>query len=131
MTFLDLVAGDHVFLDANTLVYHFCPHPSFGTACNDLLYRIESQDLLASTSTHVLTEVAHRLMLFEASSLPGWSLTGVKARLPIWSRQGLSSRQHGPTTAGAESRPRETWLSEIARIAIPRKSPGQAGQYVE
>ena len=32
MTFADLVAGDHVFLDANTLVYHFGPHPALGAA---------------------------------------------------------------------------------------------------
>ena len=28
MTFLDLVAGDAVFIDANTFVYHFAPEPS-------------------------------------------------------------------------------------------------------
>ena len=28
MTFADLLRGDSVFLDANTLVYHFEPHPS-------------------------------------------------------------------------------------------------------
>jgi predicted nucleic acid-binding protein len=81
MTFADLVAGDHVFLDANTLVYHFGPHPTLGAACNQLVHRIENQELSGSTSTHVLSEVAHRLMLFEASNLPGWSLTGVKGRL--------------------------------------------------
>ncbi len=53
MTFLDLVAGDHVFLDANTLVYHFGPHPTFGAACNGLLYRIENQEPVAFTSTYV------------------------------------------------------------------------------
>jgi hypothetical protein len=33
MTFADLATGDSVFLDANTLIYHFGPHPTFGTAC--------------------------------------------------------------------------------------------------
>jgi hypothetical protein len=32
-----LTAGDSVFLDANTLVYHFGLHPNFGAACNELL----------------------------------------------------------------------------------------------
>jgi hypothetical protein len=27
MTFADLLAGDSVFVDANTLTYHFQPHP--------------------------------------------------------------------------------------------------------
>jgi hypothetical protein len=35
MTFADLVAGDAVFVDANTLTYHFQPHPVWGPACTD------------------------------------------------------------------------------------------------
>jgi predicted nucleic acid-binding protein len=81
MIFADLVAGDHIFLDANTLIYHFSPHPSLGTVCNQLVQRIENGDLLGFTSTHILSEVAHRLMLLEASSLPGWTLAKVKQRL--------------------------------------------------
>jgi hypothetical protein len=57
MTFADLAAGDSVFVDANTLIYHFGPHPTFGTACRQLVGRIESQDLLGFTSTHTLGEV--------------------------------------------------------------------------
>jgi hypothetical protein len=30
MTFADLLSGDSVFLDANTLVYHFSAHAAFG-----------------------------------------------------------------------------------------------------
>jgi hypothetical protein len=37
MTFADLLAGDPVFLDANTLVYHFTLDPVYGTACSQLL----------------------------------------------------------------------------------------------
>lgn len=81
MIFTDLAAGDHVFLDANTFIYHFGPHPTFGPACNQLVQRIENQELLGFTSTHVLSEVAHRLMLFEAATLPGWSLSGVRQHL--------------------------------------------------
>jgi predicted nucleic acid-binding protein len=76
-----LTAGDSVFLDANTLVYHFGLHPSFGAACNELLARIERQDLLGYTSTHVLSELAHRLMMVEASALPGWTASKIKLRL--------------------------------------------------
>jgi hypothetical protein len=32
MIFTDLAAGDSIFLDANTLIYHFGPHPIFGPA---------------------------------------------------------------------------------------------------
>ncbi len=72
MTFADLVRGDSVFLDANTFVFHFQPHAVFGPPCTDLLKRIELQEFSGCTSTHVLSEVAHRLMTMEASSLFTW-----------------------------------------------------------
>lgn len=81
MIFPDLAAGDHVFLDANTFIYHFGPHPTFGPTCNQLLQRIENRELVGFTSTHVLSEVAHRLMIFEAANLPGWSLAGARQHL--------------------------------------------------
>jgi predicted nucleic acid-binding protein len=81
MIFAQLPQGCSVFLDANTLVYHFQPHPLFAAACNQLLARIENQDFAGFTSTHTLTEVAHRLMMMEAASLPGWQPTKVKRRL--------------------------------------------------
>ena len=57
---------ESVFVDANAFVYHFTPHPTFKAACSDFLDRIEHGDLLGFTSTHVLTDVAHRLMTTEA-----------------------------------------------------------------
>jgi len=72
MTFADLVRGDSVFLDANTFVFHFQPHVVFGPPCTDLLRRIELQEFSGYTSTHVLSEVAHRLMTMEASVLFNW-----------------------------------------------------------
>jgi predicted nucleic acid-binding protein len=81
MTFDDLAAGQSVFLDANTLVYHFEPHPDFGPACNQLISRVERQDVSAFTSTHILTEVAHRLMMIEAAALPGWTPSKVRQRV--------------------------------------------------
>jgi predicted nucleic acid-binding protein len=73
MTFADLPRSASVFLDANTFVYHFMPHPLYGNSCSDLLTRIERQELLGLTSTHILTELAHRLMTHEASQVFGWS----------------------------------------------------------
>jgi predicted nucleic acid-binding protein len=62
MIFADLVAGESVFLDANTFIYHFAPDPILGPACSQLLQRIDQQDIVGYTSTHILSEVAHRLM---------------------------------------------------------------------
>jgi predicted nucleic acid-binding protein len=81
MTFADLVAGDGVFVDANVLTYHFQPHPLWGPACSDLLLRIESRELAGFTSTHVLSEVSHRLMTIQASALFGWPFSGIGNRL--------------------------------------------------
>ena len=66
MTFADLLAGDAVFLDANTLVYHFTRDPVYGAACGQLLQRIENQEVRGLTSTHILSETAHRIMTIEA-----------------------------------------------------------------
>lgn len=79
--FSQLAVGDSVFVDANTLVYHFGLHPTFGIACNQLFACIERQEVLGYTSTHVLSELAHRLMMVEASALPGWTASKIKLRL--------------------------------------------------
>jgi predicted nucleic acid-binding protein len=81
MIFADLVAGESVFVDANILIYYFGPHPTFGAACHQLIQRIENQELHGFASTHVLAEVAHQLMIIEASTLPGWAPGKVKQRL--------------------------------------------------
>jgi predicted nucleic acid-binding protein len=67
------VGGESIFLDANPLVYHFAPHPKFGSACTQLIKRIDNQALQAMTSTHVLSEAAYHLMTLEASTLFGWT----------------------------------------------------------
>lgn len=67
MIFTDLTAGASVLLDANTLLYHFTADANYGAACTDLLERIERQELTGFTSTHVVSEVAHRLMTIEAT----------------------------------------------------------------
>jgi predicted nucleic acid-binding protein len=81
MTFADLALGDAVFVDANPLVYRFSQHPQFGPACTDLLERIARGELVGYTSTHVLGEVAHRLMTLEAITLFNWPQTGIGNRL--------------------------------------------------
>jgi len=81
MTFGHIPAPAAVFLDANTLVYHFTNHPTFGLACTQLVKRIEHQHLAGFTSTHVLSEIAHRLMTLEALDRLGWPPAGIAARL--------------------------------------------------
>jgi len=72
MTLDQLPAGVQAFVDSNILVYHFQPHPGFGPMCHRFLERIERREIEAFTSTNLLGEVAHRLMVIEAGALPGW-----------------------------------------------------------
>lgn len=81
MTLDQVPAGARLFVDANILVYHFQPHPGFGPTCHRLLERIERQDVEGLTSTNLLGELAHRLMVLEAGTLPGWSGGKVLNRL--------------------------------------------------
>lgn len=71
MTFADLAAGDSVFVDANTLIYHCTNDPVFGAACTDLLDRVARGEVVGFTSTHILLEVCHRLMALEAARVLG------------------------------------------------------------
>jgi predicted nucleic acid-binding protein len=66
MTLDQVPAGARVFVDSNIFVYHFQPHPSFGPMCHRLLERIERQDVEGCTSTNLLGELAHRLMVIES-----------------------------------------------------------------
>jgi predicted nucleic acid-binding protein len=81
MTFADLVTGNALVVDANTLIHLFEPHPRWGPSCQQLIQRIDQQDLLGFTSTHVISEVCHRLMTVEANRTLGWSVTGIGNRL--------------------------------------------------
>jgi predicted nucleic acid-binding protein len=75
MIFADLLAGAPVFVDANTLVYHFALDPRHGTACTQLLERVARQELVAFTSTHVLSDATHRCMTLEAIARDGHHVT--------------------------------------------------------
>lgn len=81
MIFTDISAGALVFIDANTFVYHFTPHPVLGLSCAALFSRIQTREVFAVTSTHVLSDVAHRLMTTEAIAKFGWPVAGIAQRL--------------------------------------------------
>jgi len=81
MTFADLGAGETIFLDANLFVYHFVADPLYGAACSQFLQRVENQEIRGLTSTHVLTEMAHRIMTVEAIGAFAWPVAGIPRRL--------------------------------------------------
>jgi predicted nucleic acid-binding protein len=81
MTFADIASGASSFVDANTLIYHFAADPAFGPACRQLLHRIRRGEIQGFTSTHVLSDLAHRMMTIEAMQILGWPFAGVSRRL--------------------------------------------------
>ncbi len=80
MTFANLANGQSVFLDANTLIYHFVPHP-LQPACQALLERIARQEIQGFTAADVLSDVAHRIMTLEAISTLGLPAARIAQRL--------------------------------------------------
>lgn len=63
MILAELLDSDRVFIDANIFIYHFGGHSS---DCKALLERCAQGKLPGYTSTPVLAEVLHRLMVAEA-----------------------------------------------------------------
>ncbi|MGQ0633812.1 MAG: type II toxin-antitoxin system VapC family toxin [Planctomycetaceae bacterium] len=96
MKFANIASGEAVFVDANTFIYAFAPDPQFGPPSDQLLQRIEQNELHGRTSTGVLSDVAHRLMTLEACAMFGWPYAGIAQRLkrsPMQVRQLSRYRQ--------------------------------------
>ena len=81
MTFAQIARGASVFVDANTLVYHFTADPNYGAACKQFVERIARNDIQGVTSAHVVGDVVHRVMTVEAMAQFGWPAKGIAARL--------------------------------------------------
>ena len=56
-------SGSRIFIDSTIFIYHFT---GASPACRTLLERCERGEVAGLTSTVVLAEIAHRLMLLEA-----------------------------------------------------------------
>lgn len=81
MTFAAIPQGASIFVDANTFVYHFGTDPVLQAPCQELLERAARREIAAFTSTHVLSDVAHRLMTIEAMASLGWPAKGIVQQL--------------------------------------------------
>lgn len=55
-----------VFIDANIFIYHFIYETAGSQFCTSFLKRVENEEIKGLTSTIVLAEISHRLMVFEA-----------------------------------------------------------------
>ena len=81
MNYADVPAGASVFVDASVLIHHFEPNAVFGPASTQFLERIENQGIHSFSATHIVSEVAHRLMTLEAMQAFGWKSAGIALRL--------------------------------------------------
>jgi predicted nucleic acid-binding protein len=81
MIYADLPAGATAFLDASVFIHHFEPNALYGQAATEFLERIENHEVSGLTATHVVSEVAHRLMTIEAMQAFGWKSAGIALRL--------------------------------------------------
>ena len=79
MIFAQIPPAAAIFLDANTLIYHFSNERTYGPACTQLMKRVELGDLTGFTSAHALADVAHHLMTLEAMNRNDWPQAGLAA----------------------------------------------------
>ena len=99
MTLDDIPDGTSVYVDANIFIYNFTAQSD---ECRRLLNRCYDMDLIGVTGTHVLLEVAHRLMMIEAVAKGLVSAGNVPAKLK--SRPEVVSQLTDYST----------WISEVA-----------------
>ncbi len=59
--------GKRVFIDANIFLYEVFDHPKFGESAYRILKDVENGAIEGVTSTLVLDEVLHKMILIEAS----------------------------------------------------------------
>jgi len=65
----EIETGSKVFIDANIFVYHFSEGSEFNKSCSDFLFRVENSEIHGITSTAIIQEATHRLMMVEASAM--------------------------------------------------------------
>ena len=63
MNFSELKNNNRVFIDANIFIYNFT---GLSRECKNLLLKCENEEIKGYTSTSILAEVLHRLMIAEA-----------------------------------------------------------------
>lgn len=67
MLLSDITDNTRIFVDSNIFIYHFSNSDKYATSCLNFFQKIEEGRLSGYTSTVVLAEVLHRLMVIEAS----------------------------------------------------------------
>ena len=61
--------GSKIFIDANIFLYSIFGHPTLKPQCKEFLLKVENGVYESVTSTLVLNEVMHKLMLAEIAKI--------------------------------------------------------------
>ncbi len=67
MVFTEIPDNTKVFVDANIFIYHFSNFEKFAESCLRFFQKIEDRKIIGYTSTLVVAEILHRLMIMEAT----------------------------------------------------------------
>lgn len=92
MTFADIPTGASVFIDANTFVYHFAPHPVFKAACGLLLLRSGIAQRLRKHPQAIQSLSRFRRAI---DAVPQFGVQILVPPSAIVSKAAASSQQHG------------------------------------
>lgn len=65
----DLEDGSSIFIDANIFVYHFFKKSKFNPTSSNFSERAEKGEIKGVTSTSVVQEATHRMMIMEAATI--------------------------------------------------------------
>jgi len=69
MNLKDIPSGEVVFIDANIPLYVALKDKDYGRSSKEFLSRVENREFRAFTSTLILDEILHKLMLSETMEL--------------------------------------------------------------
>lgn len=72
----DIPDGTHCFVDANIFCYYLIDTPPLTRQCARFIKRIERHELTASSSSIVIAETTHKVMLAEAIQQHGLNHKG-------------------------------------------------------
>jgi len=59
----EIILNTKIFIDANIFVYHFSAGSIFNKSCTDFLAEVEAKKFQGFTSTAIVQEAIHRLMM--------------------------------------------------------------------
>lgn len=95
----DIPPGTHCFVDANIFYYHLVETPPLSEECSNFFQRVEKREVTASTSSVVVAEAIHKVMLADAVAQHGLDRAGLAHRLQRHRQLIVTLQEHTKVTA--------------------------------